>query len=126
MAKLFYDDEFDAQSQTITNSEKTFKEVAAFLFPHLAQQSQYARLKACVNPEKDERLTFGQIVAMCKFCKCNDALYFMCDELSHERPSPRAPEDELTGLLREYLEAERVKERAKPRIDELRTKLSIA
>jgi hypothetical protein len=126
LAKLFYDDEYDAQAQTIINSDKSFKEVAAFLFPHLKPESQYARLKACLNPDKDERLTFGQIIAMCKFCKCVDALFFMADELTHERPAPKAPEDELSRLLREYLEAERTRAHTQPRIEELRTKLRVA
>lgn len=126
MAKLFYDDEFDALSQTISNSDKAFKEVAGYLFPHLKAESQYARLKACLNAEKDERLTFGQIIALCRFCKCFDALFFMADELSHERPAPKAPEDELTRLLREYLEAEKTRAHAQPKIEELRAKVRVA
>lgn len=123
MAKLFYDDEFDALAQTIANSERTFKQCAAFLFPHLKPESQYARLKCCLNAERDERLTLGQIIALCKFCGAFDALYFMADELEHDRPVKRAPEDELTKLLREYLDCESRRQQLQPRIEEHRAKL---
>jgi hypothetical protein len=126
MGRLFYDDEFDALAQTITNSEKPFKQCAAFLFPHLKQESQYARLKACLNPEKDERLTLGQIIALCRFCESYDALYFMADELEHERPTKRAPEDELARLQREYIEAVRALKTLTPKIEEAQTKLRVA
>ena len=102
MAKLFYDDEFDALAQTISNSDREFKQVAAYLFPHLKAESQYARLKNCLNPAHDERLSFGQIVAMCKFCGRQDALYFLCDELNHERPKAISPADKQAELMREF------------------------
>lgn len=106
MAKLFYDDECDALAQTIANSEKTFKECAALLFPHLKHESQYARLKNCLNPAKeDERLSFGQIILLCRFCDSYDALHFMADELDHERPARRAPEDEKAALQRAFVES---------------------
>lgn len=117
MSRLFYDDEFDALAQTIANSKRGFKECAGFLFPHLKPESQYARLKACLNPDKDERLTFGQIVALCKYCDCYDALYFMADELSHNRPVKRDPEDEKARLQREYIEAVGTLKRLTERMD---------
>jgi hypothetical protein len=124
--KLFYDDEFDALSQTITNSEKSFKECAAFLFPHLKAESQYARLKACLNASKDERLTFGQIIALCRFCGSYDALYFMADELQHDRPIYRAPQDELQELIREYLKTRKHEGALETKIDERMAKLRVA
>lgn len=123
MPKLFYDDEFDALAQTISNSERSFKACAAYLFPERKPESAYARLKACLNPDKDERLTLGQIVALCKFCGAFDALHFMADELEHERPAKRVPEDELTHLLREYIECTQRLQQLQPRIEEQRTKL---
>ncbi len=124
MAKLFYDDEFDALAQTISNSEREFKQVAAFLFPHLKAESQYARLKNCLNPKTDERLTLGQIVAMCRFCDRYDALYFMCDELHHGRPDPIEPEDELAKLQREYIQAVKLLASLTPKIEQAQTKLA--
>lgn len=96
--KLFYDDEFEALNLMISNSSKSFKEVAAFLFPHLKPESGYARLKACLNPEKDERLTFGQILAAMKFCERYDPLMFACDETMHARPDRKSVKDEEIKL----------------------------
>lgn len=128
MTKLFYDDENDAVAQTIANSQtRSFKECAAFLFPHLKPESQYARLKNCVRSDKpDEKLSFGQIIALCKFCDSYDALHFMSDELDHDRPVKRAPEDELTSLLRRYLAIKQEESQLEPRIEEQRAKLRSA
>ena len=92
--KLFYEDEFEALQMMVSNSEKSAKELAVYLFPHLKPESAYARLKACLNPERDERLTLGQIIAAMVFCKRYDPLMFACDETLHARPDRKAPEDE--------------------------------
>lgn len=103
--KLFYEDEFEALQLMISGSERSFKEVASYLFPHLKPESGYARLKACLNPEKDERLTFGQILAAMKFCERFDPLMFACDETLHARPDRKAPEDEQARLVAAINEA---------------------
>lgn len=119
--RLFYDDEFQAIDAAIIASEKSYKEVAHFLWPAKKPDSAYARLKACLNPEKDERLTLGEIVAICQFCGHVDPLLFLCDELSHERPKPITKEDELAALLRQYLEATKLLQRIGPTIERLRS-----
>jgi hypothetical protein len=126
MPKLFYDDEFDALAQTIANSDRTFKECAGYLFPDRKPETAYARLKACLSADKDERLTLGQIIALCRVCKTYDALYFMADELEHDRPAKRAPEDELARLLREHVEAVKLLATLTPKIEEAKTKLRVA
>lgn len=98
-SKLFFEDEYEALNLMISNSEKSAKELAVFLFPHLKMDSAYARLKSCMNPERDERLTFGQIIAAMKFCGCYEPLMFACDETLHARPDRRAPEDEEVRLV---------------------------
>jgi hypothetical protein len=118
--KLFYDDEYDAFARMIADSGRPFKDVAAFLFPHLGDRSAYARLKNCLNPDRDEHLTFGQVLAVMRFCVRFDPLYFACDELSHKRPDPVTKEDELTALLRAYLEAKKTTDLLEPKIEKLR------
>jgi hypothetical protein len=103
--KLFYEDEFEALQMMISGSDKSVKEVAGFLFPHLKPESAYARLKACLNPERDERLTLGQIIAAMVFCKRYDPLMFACDETLHARPDRKAPEDEEVRLVEVISEA---------------------
>lgn len=123
--KLFYDDEFEALNLMVSNSEKTPKELACFLFPHLKPDSAYARLKACLNPERDERLTFGQIVAAMRFCNRFDPLYFACDETVHGRPEIKAPEDEEAKLAMVISEAAGVMERALRKIDAMQARKTV-
>jgi len=93
-----YDDEYDALNQMISNSAKSAKDVAVYLFPHLKMESAYARLKACLNPEKDDKLSFGQIIACMRFCGTFDPLLFACDETLHARPDRKAPEDHAARI----------------------------
>jgi hypothetical protein len=102
--RLFYDDEFNALQAVIDSSERTVKECGMFLFPHLKPESAYARMKKCLESGADERLTFGQIVALCKFCCKFDALYWMADELTHSRPIPVAPKDRQAALMLDFNE----------------------
>lgn len=100
--KLFYDDEFDAIAQAISDSGKEFKTVAAHIFPDMKPESAYAKLKKCVHPDADERLTFGQVIRLMKFCEAFDPLMHACDETLHARPDRKAPEDEeakLSGVI---------------------------
>lgn len=126
MAKLFYDDESDALAQMIANSERTVKQCAIFLWPGMKPESAYARLKVCLTTGGDQYLRFGQIIALARFCGTADPLYFMADELEHDRPVKRAPEDELAKLLREYLECRKRGDQLEPRIEEQRAKLKAA
>lgn len=119
-SKLFYEDEYEALNLMISNSQKTTKEVAAFLFPHLKPDSAYARLKSCLNHEKDERLTFGQIVAAMKFCETYDPLMFACDETLHARPDRKAPEDEEVRLVEAMTSAAEMMSKAMRQLEQLR------
>lgn len=96
--KTIYEDEFDALAQMISSSEKSAKEVAAFLYPHMKLESAHARLRACLNPEKDERLTFGQIIAAMRFCGSFDPLMYACDETLHARPDRKAAGDQAARI----------------------------
>lgn len=103
--KVQYDDEFEAQRSTIEDSGKSYKEVAGYLFPHLKIESAYSRLKACLNPDKDERLSLGQIIAMANFCGRYDVLYYLADSFNHKRPEIRMPEDEKALLMQQFIKA---------------------
>lgn len=121
-AKLFYEDEYEALNLMVSNSQKTAKELACYLFPHLKLDSAYARLKACLNHEKDERMTFGQIVAAMKFCECYDPLMFACDETLHTRPDRKAPEDEEVKLVMAINGAADVMNKAMRQLENLRAR----
>ncbi len=118
--KLFFEDEYEALNLMISNSGKTAKELAVFLFPHLKMDSAYARLKACMNSEKDERLTFGQIIAAMKFCERYEPLMFACDETLHARPDRRAPKDEEVRLVEAMNSASSMLAKAMKQLEVLR------
>lgn len=96
--KLFYDDEFDAIATAIGQSGKPFKVVATHIFPDMKSESAYARLKECCSSTGDQRLTFGQVVRLMRFCEAYDPLMYACDETMHAHPARQAPEDELVNL----------------------------
>lgn len=118
--KLFFEDEYEALNLMISNSGKTAKELAVFLFPHLKMDSAYARLKACLNSEKDERLTFGQIIAAMKFCERYEPLMYACDETMHARPDRRAPKDEEVRLVEAMNSASSMLAKAMKQLEVLR------
>jgi hypothetical protein len=120
--KLFYEDEYEALNLMVSNSQKTAKELAVYLFPHLKLDSAYARLKACLNPEKDERLTFGQIIAAMKYCECYDPLMYACDETLHARPDRKAPKDEEVKLVQAINGAADTLQKAMRQLEHLRNR----
>ncbi len=121
-AKMWFDDEFEALNLMVSNGRKSSKELAGFLFPHLKPESAYARLKACLNPEKDERLTQGQIIAAMQFCESYEPLMFMCDETMHARPNRVAPKDEEVKLVEAINGAADVLNKAMRKLENLRSR----
>lgn len=120
--KLFYDDEFDAIATAIGNSGKPFKIVAAHMFPDMKPESAYARLKECVNPTGDQRLSFGQVVRLMAFCEQYDPLLHACDETLHARPDRKAPEDEAINLMEAINSAANTMERAMRAVEHLKAR----
>lgn len=120
--KLFYDDEFDAITQAINNSGKTWKQVAAHIFPDMKPDSAYARLKVCASQNGDQRLTFGQVLRLMNFCEAYDPLYHACDETLHARPDRKAPEDEAVKLVEVIGSATGTIERALKALDHIKAR----
>ena len=120
--KLFYEDEYEALNLMVSNSGKSAKELAVFLFPHLKMDSAYARLKSCLNPEKDERLTFGQIIAAMNFCGRYDPIAFACDETQHQRPERKAPHEDEVRLVEAINSAADVMAKAMRQLEQLKNK----
>ncbi len=120
--KLFYEDEYESLNLMVSNSQKSAKELAAYLFPHLKLDSAYARLKACLNPEKDERLTFGQIIAAMRYCECYDPLMYACDETLHARPDRKAPKDEEVKLVQAINGAAQTLQKAMQQLEHIRSR----
>lgn len=120
--KLFYEDEFEALNLMVSNSQKTVKELAGFLFPHMKPDSAYARLKACMTANGDQRLTFGQIIAAMRFCESYHPLMFMCDETLHARPDRKSPEDEEVKIVEAINGAAEIMNKAMKQLESLRSR----
>jgi len=97
--RLFYDDEFDAIQTAIAESGKSFKEVANHMFPDMKPESAYARLKSCCSSIGDQRLSFGQVIRLMRFCGSYDPLMHACDETLHARPDRKSADDEQVKLV---------------------------
>lgn len=119
--RLFYEDEFDAIATAIGESGKAFKDVAAYMFPDLKQESAYARLKACCNPTGDQRLTFGQVIRLCRFLGQYDPLFYACDETMHARPDRKAPKDDEVKLVAAISAASDVLNQALKQLERVRS-----
>lgn len=94
---LLYDDEFHAVRASIETG-RGYKATACHLWPAMKPESAYARLKSCVNPDRDEKLSFGEIIQAAKFNQRFDALYYFCAETLHAQPIHVAPEDAMAKL----------------------------
>lgn len=86
--QLFVEDEDDAFDAAI-RFLGGYKSVACWLWPHLKPETAYARLKACFNDAKDERLSWvdgRRVMQRAREKGCHILMYHLCDELLYERP----------------------------------------
>lgn len=117
--RLFYESAEDAITEVVNGSSRSWKEVATMLWPAMKIESAYARLKNCLRDDKDEKLSFAEVIQVCKFCERFDALYHFADECHHTRGEPRAPEDEAAVLKREFVTGVRSLEKLAERLERL-------
>lgn len=118
-AALWYDTDADAVNAAILASGKTPKQVAAALWPAMKPDSAYARLKNSLRPERDEKLSFGELIFICRFTNCFDPIFYACDELNLHRPTPKAPADEQAELLNTIARQQQQLLQAMSRLDRL-------
>lgn len=90
----YYESIEDALRMTMHLSQKSYKEVAYFLWPSLTPERAHQRLLEALNPEKNQKLSFDEIIKISLFCNRFDALMYMADACSHVRPLPKKGEDE--------------------------------
>ena len=99
---LFYDDWKEAVSHAITDSGREFKDVALELWgKSLKPGTAYAKLKACLDENGDEKLGVGELLALMQYCGQYDPLYHLCDETFHARPAQITYDEEALSLERE-------------------------
>lgn len=117
--RLFYDDHCNALSSAIDNNVHgwTFKQVAHAMWPAMKPDSAYARLKNCVNPEKDEKLDLAEVRHLCQITGRFEPLHWLCDELSHARPLQRSPIDKQAELVEQFIAAAQLLKKVGQQID---------
>jgi hypothetical protein len=122
VSRVFYDDEF-ASLREVIESGKGYEKSASHLWPGLKLASAYAKLKACVRDDGDQRLKFGEIIALMVFNGRFDALYYACDECMHNRPTAKAPADEEARLVTVIEGAAGTLESALKQLDRVRSRI---
>lgn len=99
--KLYYEDGREALRHVIENG-KGYKPTAHFLWPSMNPDSAYARLKSCTKQDGDQKLEFDEVILVMTFNDRFDALMHACDQVHHDRPARRAPEDRQAQLIGEF------------------------
>lgn len=78
-----------------------YKNVAMWLWPHLKQETAYARLKNCFRDDKDERLNWEdrkRILHRARDAGFHQLMHRLCDDLLYERTNPANKERVLSEL----------------------------
>lgn len=84
------------------------KRIAATLWPAKTITDAARLLNHCLDPERAEKLSLGEIVLICRFGKkvgCHTPMHYLAQTLGYQTPAPVDPEDEKARLQREYIEA---------------------
>lgn len=101
--QLFYDNENDALRTCIAASGGV-KVVAGKLWPSMKPTTAYARLAACLEEGRNEKLTFAEIIQVARLAReagCHALMSYMGAELAYD-VKPVAPKDELAAALEAF------------------------
>lgn len=91
----------DATHNAIQHSGKSPKQVAHMLWPHLKQDSAYARLMGALKTDRPEKLTADEHICIAVFCGEFDFLHYVASQCHHTQPEPVDLEDEALELDRQ-------------------------
>ena len=100
---LFHETPEDAMGAVISACGG-FKRVAGLLWPTRKPESAYARLKACLDDSKDEKLTLSEVVEIARMGREAGAhafLNYLCRELDYSPVKPIAPHDSANQRMDE-------------------------
>lgn len=86
------------------------KKVGVMLRPEYEEDPDKAArwLLACLNPARDEKLSFEQTFKVMREAKaigCHVAMFHITQEVGYAEPQPIEPEDEKARLQRDYIAA---------------------
>lgn len=108
-AALFYDDIEDALREVVRVAGGP-KVVGHRLWPEIDPDKAGRRLADALNDARREVLSPAQVLLILKFGRqvgCHAAINYVAHECGYADPVPIEPEDEVTRLQREYVEAAR-------------------
>lgn len=84
------------------------KQVGHRLWPEKTVEAAQRHLLACLNEDKPERLSPDHLMLLLRMARDvghHGTFSHICALLGYSEPQPINPKDELTELLREYMEA---------------------
>lgn len=123
---LFLTDVYDALGDVIRALGGP-KAVGVKLRPEKPADEAAKWVRDCLSRERREKFDPEQVIWLLKCAKAighHDAMNYIAGECGYSSPSPVEPEDELTKLLREYLDCANRLGKLAPRIEEARLKLA--
>jgi hypothetical protein len=93
-----YSSSEDAISTLIIMSGMPPKEMASQMWPDVPLETAQQRLRDKTNPNKQHKFTIDELKDMQKISGRADVLYWLCDQLSFERPVRKTIEKEFQEL----------------------------
>lgn len=106
-ASLWHEDILDALGSAIA-AAGGFKVVAGKLWPTLKPDTGYARLKACLDRNKPEKLDPEEtvhLIALAKAAGDHSVMRFLAHELGYTEPTPIEPADQRAQLQSQFVAA---------------------
>lgn len=119
--ELFYETIYDALSAVVVSLGGAQK-VGTCLWPHKSVSDASILLRHCLNPDRAEKFDPEQLVwllAKGREIGCHVAMAHITDVTGYHRPRPRTPEEELSELEREYINAVGVLDKVTKRMAKL-------
>lgn len=106
---LFHED-FDSALTTCANALGGAKVVGVMLRPEYQNEPDKAArwLLACLNPARDEKLSWDQtfkILREAKAIGCHAGMYYISQHCSYADPQPIEPADAAADLERKFINA---------------------
>lgn len=101
--KLFYDTASDALVTAIL-SAGGYKKVSHALWPAKDEKTAYARLKACLDESKNEKLEFEEVIAIARMAKerdCHALMQYLGSVLGYA-VAEVTPEEQLGSALSKF------------------------
>ncbi len=108
-ATLWHECMLDALGSAIA-AAGGFKVVAGKLWPMHKPETGYARLKACLDRNKPEKLDPEEVVLVIRLARQagdHSVMRYLCQELGYTAPTAIEPEDRRTELQAEFNESVR-------------------